>query len=166
MLTCVCYFWQYLKMLALTEWCVCVYARAHAHTLNFVSNSEKLLLKLSRCYKKYLVMKLWVVWGPTSCTEDSRSIEHQLKTTHVPTAFNPNWWQFQWARSSCHLFTSTVNSMVGCRWMYSFSRDVSYHFNGIILHTLSQQNSFHGCWEINRGHSVLPSNKNFIKPIK
>jgi len=54
-------------MLTLTEWRV--RARAHArtkfcfklHALNFVSNWEKQLLRLSRCYKKYLVMKLWVV---------------------------------------------------------------------------------------------------------
>jgi len=71
--------------------CVCVCVCACARALNFVSNWEKLLLRLSRWN--------WVVWRPMSCTEDSRTIECQLKTIHVWTAFNPNWWQFQWARS-------------------------------------------------------------------
>ena len=53
MLTHVCYFWQYLKMLTLTGVCVCVCVYAHARTQNFVSNWEKLLSRLSRAHTKF-----------------------------------------------------------------------------------------------------------------
>ena len=44
--------------------------------------------------------------------------------------------QHQWARSRCHLFKSTVNNMGGCRWMHNIRRDVSYHLNATIQHSL------------------------------
>jgi hypothetical protein len=81
------------------------------------------------------MMKLWVVRGITSGTEDSRTNSDGRQST-FGVDFSFNWRRLHWTSSSSHSFQLTFNSAGSGRWMLNVRQVASYSFNVKVVQEL------------------------------